>query len=242
MKKTDTVIGFHAIEALLNARPKDIVRIRYIDSKNDRLKKILQLAAHHQVTCEPIKNLPLEFKAVSHQGIIADCVEGQAWSEEDLFALAENQKSLLLLILDEVQDPHNLGACLRSANAFGAHAVVAPKDHSAKLTDVVRKVASGAAELTPFITVTNLARTIKKLQSLGVWFVGLTKDATLSLREIDLKDNIAVIMGNEAHGLRRLTSEACDFLVTIPMQGQVESLNVSVATGIALYEVRRQRS
>jgi len=162
--------------------------------------------------------------------------------EDDLFDILNSlQEPPFLLILDGVQDPHNLGACLRSADAAGVHAVIAPKDRAAPLTDTVRKVACGAAEHLPFVTLTNLARTLKRLKQAGLWLVGTADDAEQSLYEVDLKGPLALVMGAEGKGLRRLTRESCDFLVHIPMAGSVECLNVSVAAGVCLFEAARQR-
>lgn len=161
--------------------------------------------------------------------------------EDDLYQIVRDQKAPLLLILDGITDPHNLGACIRTADAAGVHAVVTPKDRAATLTDTVRHIACGAAESVPFIQVTNLARTMEKLQSLGVWLVGLADEGGQSLYDIDLKGPIGVVMGAEGPGMRRLTGEKCDFLARIPMHGKVECLNVSVATGVCLYECVRQR-
>lgn len=163
--------------------------------------------------------------------------------ENDLFGLLDELvEPPLLLILDGVQDPHNLGACLRSADAAGVHAVIAPKDRSVSLTRTVRMIACGAAEKVPFVRVTNLARTMKELQEAGVWLVGTAADSSRSLYDIDLSLPVAFVMGSEGRGLRRLTRERCDFLVSIPMAGSVESLNVSVASGICLFETLRQRA
>lgn len=161
--------------------------------------------------------------------------------EEDLYALVKAQKAPLLLILDGITDPHNLGACLRTADAAGVHAVVTPRDRAATLTDTVRHIACGAAENVPFIQVTNLARTMEKLQGLGVWLVGLADEGGQLLYDLDLKGPIGVVMGAEGPGMRRLTGEKCDFLARIPMAGKVECLNVSVATGVCLFECVRQR-
>lgn len=162
-------------------------------------------------------------------------------NEEDLYAIVKAQKAPLLLILDGITDPHNLGACLRTADAAGVHAVVVPKDRAATLTDTVRHIACGAAESVPFMQVTNLARTMEKLQALGVWLVGLAEEGGQLLYELDLKGPIGVVMGAEGPGMRRLTGEKCDFLARIPMAGTVECLNVSVATGVCLFECVRQR-
>jgi len=163
-------------------------------------------------------------------------------SEEELFALLEATKVPFLLVLDCVQDPHNLGACLRTADAAGVHAVIAPKDKSAPLTETVRKIACGAAEHVPFVQVTNLATTLRKLQDAGVWLVGTSDRGDRSLYDLDLTGPLAIVMGAEGKGARRLTMETCDFLATIPMAGHVECLNVSVATGVCLFEAVRQRA
>ena len=162
--------------------------------------------------------------------------------ENDLLAMLEKLKEPpFLLILDEINDPHNLGACLRTAAAGGVHAVIVPKDHSVSLTETVRRVACGAAEKVPFVQVTNLARTMKQLQEAGVWLVGAAGEAPDSLYNTDLTGPLAIVMGSEGSGLRRLSRENCDFLVSIPISDAVESLNVSVATGICLFEAVRQR-
>ena len=163
-------------------------------------------------------------------------------NENDLWTLLDGLKNPpFLLILDQVQDPHNLGACLRSADAFGVDAVIVPKDHSVDLTPSARKVACGAAEAVPFIPVTNLARTMRELKERNIWLIGTADDAEQSLYDAKLTGAIAIVMGTEGKGLRRLTKENCDLLVKIPMHGTVESLNVSVATGIFLYEAARER-
>jgi 23S rRNA (guanosine2251-2'-O)-methyltransferase len=161
--------------------------------------------------------------------------------EEDVLELVRGRKDAFLLVLDGVQDPHNLGACLRTANAAGVQAVVAPKDRAVALTETARQVACGAAELTPFVQVTNLARFLSRLQEAGLWLVGTADEATQSIYQTDLKGPLAIVMGAEGKGIRRLTAESCDFLVRIPMNGQVDCLNVSVATGVCLFEAVRQR-
>jgi 23S rRNA (guanosine2251-2'-O)-methyltransferase len=167
--------------------------------------------------------------------------EAASGTEEDLFALLETVTNPLLLILDQVTDPHNLGACLRTANAAGVAAVIAPKDHSAALTETVRHIACGAAEATPFIQVTNLARVMEKLKERGIWITGTAEEATKSLYESDFTGPCAIVAGAEGAGMRRLTGEKCDFLVRIPMRGTVPCLNVSVAAGVCLFEAVRQR-
>ncbi|MBU0985433.1 MAG: 23S rRNA (guanosine(2251)-2'-O)-methyltransferase RlmB [candidate division Zixibacteria bacterium] len=163
-------------------------------------------------------------------------------AEDDLFGLLDSLKEpAFLLILDCVQDPHNLGACLRTANGAGVHAVIMPRDRSVDVTDVVRRVACGAAETTPIVRVTNLSRVLDQLKKAGVWLVGTGAEEARSLYEIDLTGPLAIIMGSEGKGMRRLTADKCDFLVNFPMRGTVESLNVSVSTGICLFEALRQR-
>jgi 23S rRNA (guanosine2251-2'-O)-methyltransferase len=178
-----------------------------------------------------------------HQGVIARVIDTPI-PYKDIHDILESdlKEPPFFLILDGVEDPHNLGACLRVADAMGVHAVIAPKDRAVGLNATVRKVASGAAETVPFIAVTNLARTIRELKEAGVFVVGTTMDAPSTLLNIKLDGPIAIVLGSEGDGIRRLTAETCDALVTIPMFGSVESLNVSVASGICLYEARRQRS
>ena len=162
-------------------------------------------------------------------------------NEEDLYRIVKEKKVPLVLILDGVTDPHNLGACLRTADGAGVHAVVVPKDRAATITETVRHIACGAAESVPFIQVTNLARTMEKLQELGLWLVGLAEEGEKQIYDLELDGPTGVVMGAEGPGMRRLTGEKCDFLARIPMQGKVECLNVSVATGVILYECVRQR-
>jgi len=195
------------------------------------------------VHCVPRAELDALVGGARHQGVVARGTAPPQRSEVDLDAvLAGQTKAAFLLVLDGVQDPHNLGACLRSADAAGVQAVIAPKDRSVSLTPTVRKVASGAAEAVPFIQVTNLARTLRELKQAGIWLVGTAGEAGTSLFEADLAGPLALVMGAEGKGLRRLTRETCDTLVHIPMAGSVASLNVSVATGICLFEAVRQRN
>ena len=230
---------------MLQTRPQDVLQLFIVQERQDqRMRELLALADSLDVRYELVSKATLEKKCgdVTHQGIAAHCRALSTLSENDLLKQIENAKTpVLLLILDGVQDPHNLGACLRSSNAFGVNAVIAPKDRAASITEVVKKVACGAASLTPLLAVTNLHRFLKQLQEAGVWFVGLDAEGSQPLSTVDLKGNIGIVMGSEGDGLRRLTRDACDYLAQIPMTGTVESLNVSVATGIALYEVRRQR-
>ncbi|EKD92129.1 MAG: hypothetical protein ACD_29C00166G0002 [uncultured bacterium] len=247
MKKNELVYGIHAVKMLLRTRPHDVLQLYFQRSRQD--KKILEikiLAESFNLKCETVSTEQLQ-KTVGeqyrHQGVVAKCRELSAWDENKLMQFVNNAiEPVVLLILDGVQDPHNLGACLRSANAFGVAAVIAPKDRAASLTDIVKKVACGAAEQTPFVTVANLNRVLKQLKEANVWLVGLDEGASLTLSQVDLKGHIGIVMGGEGEGLRRLTKETCDFLAQIPTQGIIESLNVSVATGIVLYETQRQRN
>ena len=179
---------------------------------------------------------------IQHQGILAECRLAPSLNEHDLANLITSIKQPpLLLILDGVQDPHNLGACLRTADAAGVVAVVTPRDRSVGLTATVRKVACGAAELVPFVQVTNLARCLRDLAELGIYLIGTSDTAEQSLYSMDLRGPLGIVMGAEGDGMRRLTKETCDALVSIPMHGQVSSLNVSVASGVCLFEAVRQR-
>lgn len=177
---------------------------------------------------------------VNHQGVIAECKQ-RSYQESDIDELIEDSDSPFILILDGVQDPHNLGACLRSANAAGVDMVIAPKDNAVSITPVVTKVAAGAVGITPFIQVTNLARTIKHIQQLGVWVYGATEGTDNTLFNMDCKGPIGIVLGAEGRGLRRLTRDTCDDIFTIPTFGVISSLNVSVATGVCLFEVAKQR-
>jgi 23S rRNA (guanosine2251-2'-O)-methyltransferase len=216
------------------AQPRDAARARELKDRAAGLGVRVQ-----SVPGEVLDRLVGE---VTHQGAVASVRPLKAWDEHDLIeALSQIAEDPLLLILDGVTDPHNLGACLRSADAAGAHAVLIPKDRAAAVDAVVRKVAAGAAEFVPVASVTNLARTMERLKERGVWLVGTDGEAPQSLYAADLKRPLALVLGAEGSGMRRLTRERCDFLVRIPMAGQVESLNVSVAAGVALFEARRQR-
>jgi len=240
------VYGFHSIEAILQCEPERVLEVWLLDGRQDkRLESVLTLLSTHGIGSQKVKREKLDELAGStrHQGIVAHCREASSRNENFLDQLLDSlDVPPLLLILDGVQDPHNLGACLRTADAVGVHAVIVPKDNAATLNGTVRKVACGAAETTPFITVTNLARCLRNLKERGVWLVGAAGEATTSIYQQDMKGALAIVMGAEGKGLRRLTRETCDHLVNIPMPGNVESLNVSVATGVCLYEALRQRS
>jgi len=237
------VYGLHAVTAALKRNPKSVIEL-FVDAERQdpRARKVADLAQAagirlHTANAQRLDGLA---KGSRHQGVVAflEPVAPVASIEEVLEDLTEPP---LLLVLDGVQDPHNLGACLRVADGLGAHAVVAPKDRAVGLSATVHKVASGAAEKVPFITVTNLARCLRGLKDKGIWVVGTAESGAVSLLDARFSGALALVLGAEGEGLRRLTRETCDELVSIPMLGAVESLNVSVAAGICLYEARRQR-
>ncbi len=243
---SDLIYGIHAVEAAIKHAAENITIIYIQADRNDkRLMNLINQAKSAKIKLQTITQMEMEkgFSEFNHQGVVAK-IEGQRqYHEQDLEKLIHESAHVpLFLILDSVQDPHNLGACLRSANAAGVNAVIAPKDRAASITPIVRKVASGAAELTPFIAVTNLSRTLRQLRDLGVWIFGLDGEATSQLYSADLTAPTALVLGAEGEGMRRLTREHCDQLLAIPMAGSVSSLNVSVAAGICLFEAVRQRS
>lgn len=246
MSKMSWVYGLHTVKALLETEPERVLELQALNTREDvRLNPLVQAARQLglPVAFRDREQLDQLAEGGRHQGVLARVRERQAGDDNDLAAILDALSvPPFLLVLDAVTDPHNLGACLRTAEAAGVHAVIAPRDKAAGLTPVVRKVACGAAELIPFIQVTNLARTLKQLKDDGVWVVGTSLgDGARPFFDIDLKGPLAVVMGAEGSGLRRLTAELCDHLAYIPMAGQVESLNVSVATGVALFEAVRQR-
>ncbi len=242
--------GFHAVEAALRQDPARIETLWLLAGRHDqRSQKLRHLAQSAGVFIEDqpekafaelIRRQP---DLARHQGVLARYIPQPAGDEHTLEALLDSlTEAPLLLVLDGVTDPHNLGACLRSAEAAGAHAVIAPKDRAASLTPAARKAASGAAERLPFIQVTNLARSLQALKERGLWIVGAAGGGLVSLYETDFAaEPVALVMGSEGEGLRRLTQERCDQLITIPMRAPVESLNVSVAAAICLFEFRRVR-
>ncbi len=246
MARFETIIGLHAVESALRNDPRRIVDIRCKASRKDRrLDTVLALARELGIDVVQTDDRELSRLADGgrHQGIVARSRPVKLPDESALFDRLDSlDEPPFLLVLDGVTDPHNLGACLRSADAVGVHAVVIPKDNAVGLTPVVRKVASGAADSVLLVQVTNLSRTLEKLQQAGVWIVGTTDKSEVSLYQQGLTGPLAIVMGAEGKGLRRLTQQHCDHLVRIPMLGQVESLNVSVATGVCLYEALRQRS
>lgn len=245
MGQSVLIHGFHAITSRLRQNPSSVLEIYLDQGRYDPRSRDLQhLAETLGVKLIPVGRQRLDGMAPDgrHQGVIAKVTVSVALPHTLDGVLEGLGEPALLLVLDGVQDPHNLGACLRVADAMGAHAVIAPKDRAAGLNPTVRKVASGAAETVPFITVTNLARTLRELQELGIWVVGTAGEAEHDLFGMKLEGPLALVLGAEGEGLRRLTRENCDQLVRIPMFGAVESLNVSVAAGICLFEARRQRS
>jgi 23S rRNA (guanosine2251-2'-O)-methyltransferase len=235
--------GFHAITSRLRQRPDTVSEI-YVDAERSdaRAKDLRRLAERLKVRVITVDAKRLDGMAggVRHQGVVAQAstLEMPKFIEDVLESLEE---PALFLVLDGVQDPHNLGACLRVADGAGAHAVIAPKDRSVGLTTAAIKVASGAAESVPYIVVTNLARTMRDLKDKGIWLIGTDDSATESIYKAKLDGPIALVLGAEGEGLRRLTKDSCDLLVSIPMMGSVSSLNVSVASGVCLYEARRRR-
>ena len=239
----DLVFGIHAVEAFLQRAPQDVLELFVMKDREDkRMQPIIQLARQNGVSVQLCNRKTLDdMVGGQHQGVVAKARLQSSGNEADLAAIVAANDKPFILILDGVTDPHNLGAILRSADAAGVHAVVAPKDRSVKLTSVVRKVACGAAESVPFITITNLARTMRELQDAGVWIVGTAGETETLVYDADLKGPLALVLGAEGEGLRRLTRETCDSLVKIPMFGAVSSLNVSVAAGICLFEAVRQR-
>jgi 23S rRNA (guanosine2251-2'-O)-methyltransferase len=244
--KAQLIGGLHAVRAALKHGADEVLEVWVDASRKDaRMREILDAARQARVKVQRVERQELDDRLgdIRHQGVGARVTAPAARDEKQLFGLLESlDEPAFLLILDGVTDPHNLGACLRSADAAGVQAVIAPKDRSAGLTPVAVKVASGAAESVPFFQVTNLVRTMQKLQQdLGIWMVGTSGEASQSLYETDLTGNLALVLGAEGKGMRRLTAEACDSLVSLPMLGTVESLNVSVAAGVCLFEALRQR-
>lgn len=245
-KATDYIYGIHTVQAALEHEVEYIAQLFVLNNRQDKpLQKSIHAAESAGIKVKSINRHEMDLLVghSQHQGIIAKIRARAAVTESELFPLLDKCVGKpLLLILDTVQDPHNLGACLRSANAAGVTAVIAPKDKAVGITPVVRKVASGAAEAIPFIQVTNLARTMRDLKQYGIWLFGLAGKASKSIYQADLTLPLGLVMGAEGKGLRQLTREHCDELLYIPMQGTVSSLNVAVATGISLFETVRQRA
>ncbi|CAI2482666.1 23S rRNA (guanosine-2'-O-)-methyltransferase RlmB [Serratia ficaria] len=241
---SEIIYGIHAVKALLERDPQRFLEVFILKGRDDR--RLQPLIAELEATGIVIQVanrqwLDEKVEGAVHQGIIARVREGRQYQENDLPTLLESVDTPFLLVLDGVTDPHNLGACLRSADAAGVHAVIVPRDRSAQLNATAKKVACGAAENVPLIRVTNLARTLRLLQEMNVWVVGTAGEADHTLYQSKMTGPMALVMGAEGEGMRRLTREHCDELISIPMAGTVSSLNVSVATGICLFEAVRQR-
>ncbi|PZN26883.1 MAG: 23S rRNA (guanosine(2251)-2'-O)-methyltransferase RlmB [Proteobacteria bacterium] len=246
MSEEALVVGLHAVRTFLRLRPERAARLILQKGREDaRIAQLLELATQAGVHIEwrEVRELDRIAAGERHQGACLRVRPAAALGEGALDELLDRTEAVpLLLVLDGVQDPHNLGACLRSADAAGVQAVVVPRDRAAGLSPTVRKVAAGAAEVVPLIQVVNLARTLKWLKERGLWVVGADDAAPQSVYQTDLRGPLALVLGAEGTGMRRLTRERCDALVGIPMQGVVESLNVSVAAGIMLFETVRQRT
>lgn len=242
-KKLATIYGVHAVEKVFKQSPEAIVVIRFtLGGLNRRQQSLYDQAQTIGINVERVPKAYFDRLQGNHQGIMAEVKSRGDYTETTLTGLVKSVNQPLIIFLDEVQDPHNLGAILRTADAAGAHAVVVPKHNSAGLNATVRKVASGAAESVPLIVVANLSRTLKEMQQEGMWLIGLAGEASHTIYEQDLTGSIGIVMGSEGSGLRRLSKESCDHLAAIPMLGTVESLNVSVATGVVVYEAYRQRA
>lgn len=240
----ERVFGLHAVNSVLKRDPARVKVIFVQEGRTDeRLNTLLEQASIAGISVQRCarKRLDTMVEGV-HQGVVAECKAIQAADESDLQKMLNDlPENALFLILDGVTDPHNLGACLRTAEAAGVLAVIAPKDKSAPLNSTVSKVACGAAEIVPYVQVTNLSRTMQQLQQAGIWITGTAGEAEQTLFQANLKGPSALVMGAEGKGMRRLTREHCDQLVKIPMLGSLTSLNVSVATGVCLFEMVRQR-
>lgn len=244
MSDLERVYGLHTVEALLRHHPKRVKQVWLAEGRGDpRVRVLLELVEQARVRVGQCERREMDAWVEGvHQGVVAEVSPSQVWGEAMLDELLDRCEGVpLLLVLDGVTDPHNLGACLRTADAAGAQAVIVPKDKSATLNATVRKVACGAAEVIPLVAVTNLARTLEKLRQRGLWTVGTAGEAEQDLYELDLRGPTVLIMGAEGKGMRRLTREHCDYLARLPMAGSVSSLNVSVATGVCLFEAVRQR-
>jgi len=244
VSNTRFIFGFHAVTSRLRQNPDSIKEILIDAARDDqRARNLIQLAENRKIRLVPCESAKLASMTGSdrHQGVAAsiDSARSHTGIDDILDTLTGPAR---LLVLDGIQDPHNLGACLRVADAFGVHAVIAPKDRAVGLTPTVYKVASGAADTVPYIAVTNLARTLNQLKERNIWIFGTAEDADYDLTHFPIQGAVAWVLGSEEKGLRRLTRENCDQLVRIPMLGSVESLNVAVSAGICLFETHRQQS
>lgn len=245
MKRAQRVFGLHAVTSLLQRNPTRVSLLLALESRDDaRMQQVLDLAEKANVPIRRVARGELDelVPGVSHQGVVAETGAAPVIGEKELPEFLDAlPHPAFLLILDGIQDPHNLGACLRTADAAGVDAVILPRDRSAPLNATVRKVACGAAEFVPVVRVTNLARIMRAIRDRGIWVYGAAGEAESTLYQTDLSGPLALVLGGEGKGLRRLTREHCDGLVSIPLDGSVSSLNVSVATGVCLFEARRQR-
>lgn len=245
MNQLERVYGIHAVEALLLNYPKRVEKLWLSRDPNDlRIQKLIRLARDYSIPITNIKHQEMNFlldPQVRHQGIFVDSNPSQVWSELMFNQLLDSSREKLVLVLDNITDPYNLGACLRTALAAGALSVIIPKNNSASLTSSVRKVACGAAEIIPLVSVTNLVATLKDLKKKGFWIFGTDSLAETEIYDQDLTGPVVLVMGSENKGMRRLTRAHCDHIVSLPMQKIGGSLNVSVATGICLFEAVRQR-
>jgi 23S rRNA (guanosine2251-2'-O)-methyltransferase len=239
-----TIYGMHAVRVMLERHPQRVLGVLLAERREDpRAQAIEELAQRARRPLQRVSAEALQRRLgeVSHQGVAAEIEPLKPWTEDDLITALATARAPIILALDGVQDPHNLGACLRTADACGVLAVVVPRDRAAQLNATVRKVAVGAAETTPVVAVTNLVRTLKLLKEGGLWVVGADAAAEKQAFQVDLKIGVVLVMGSEGSGLRHLTQQNCDFMVRLPQHGSVESLNVSVAAGMLLYEAVRQR-
>jgi 23S rRNA (guanosine2251-2'-O)-methyltransferase len=244
MKRSETIYGMHAVRVMLERHAARVLTVCLAEQRDDpRARAIEELARRHERPLQRVdmQALRQQLGDVAHQGVAAEITPLPPWSEDELLDALQSAPTPLLLALDGVQDPHNLGAGLRTADACGALAVIVPRDRAAQLTPAVRKVAAGAAETTPVVVVTNLVRTLKLLKEAGLWIVGADAAAEKAARQVDLRGPVVLVLGAEGTGLRQLTRQNCDFLVHLPQRGTVESLNVSVAAAMLLYEALRQR-
>jgi 23S rRNA (guanosine2251-2'-O)-methyltransferase len=248
MSSTKTLYGFHAVGVRLKTAPSSLIEVYFDASRRDaRMRSFIDKAAQAQVRLIEADGIRLAklCGSAGHQGVVALAKPmAQATSLDELLEELEANAQAdtpLLLVLDGVTDPHNLGAVLRVADGAGAQAVIAPKDHAVGINATVSKVASGAAETVAYFMVTNLARTLNELKERNIWIIGTSDDAEKTIYDVDLKGSVAIVLGAEGSGMRQLTRKTCDELVRIPMRGAVESLNVSVASGVCLYEALRQR-
>ena len=245
MSKSIHIFGFHSVESLLRTNPESVIKVFILNNRKDkRVNELVNTLTNQNIAFSSVDKNDLDriAKGEIHQGVISEVILPPLLNEESLFkSIINNSLKPLILVLDSIQDPRNLGACLRSANAAGVDYVVINKDGSAPINAVVHKTSAGSINSLKIFHVTNLSRTIKEMQKRGIWVIGLDGNSKSTIYDVDLTDATAVVMGSEGKGIRQLIKKTCDQIVTIPMSGNIESLNVSVATGIALFESKRQR-